>query len=357
MDDIAILSLGTTLGWRRADAALAADLRALGCRCRIVPISIGRAGRLRRSMLLTDLVEALAARHAGARLDAGAVIISSITAALLQRPPRVPWAVRFDSLAGLSRPGAGGAWQRRREPGVLGRARVLLPWGAVAARAAERALGASGVHPPIIPLPVPIAPGPDAVSAHAAARDPGPDAVAYGANPEKRGLDLLLPAWARIAPLDAELRIGGIDRATAERWLDRRGVAIPPGVGFTGVLDPTAWGRLVASAGVYVNSARYEDWGIAQLEALAAGRPLVTLPSPGPNEALPLARVLAPELVAADLGVPELARVLTAGLALSAKARAAYADRAQRLLEPYRPEAVRRRVAERVLPALLSSSA
>ncbi len=357
MDDIAILSLGTTSGWRRADAALAEDLRALGYRCRVIPVAVGRAGRLRRSMLLTDVVEALAARHAASRLDARAVIICSITAALLQRRPRVPHAVRFDSLAALSRPGSGGAWQRRREPDVLRRAELLLPWGAVAAKSAERVLGLDTGGPAIVPLPVPITPEPDIVSARAAAREPGPTAVAYGANPEKRGLDVLLPAWERAAPPEAELRIGGIDRRTAERWLDRRGVAIPPGVSFIGMIDHAAWGRLVASAGLYVSAARYEDWGIAQLEALAAGRPLVTLPSPGPNEALPLARRLAPELVGADLGVPELTRAITAGLELSAEARTAYRSEARLLLAPYGPEAVRRSVADRVLPALLPSSA
>ena len=45
-----------------------------------------------------------------------------------------------------------------------------------------------------------------------------------------------------------------------------------------------------------------------------------------------------------------------AGLALDGAAREAYARTAERLLEPYREAELRRRVAEEVLPRLLSNS-
>ncbi|MDQ6745784.1 MAG: hypothetical protein M3Z27_07220, partial [Actinomycetota bacterium] len=199
--DIAIVSLGTTLGWQRADAALASALKELGCSCQIVPVRIGAAARLRRSMATTDAVEALAARRSAAAVNARAIVFSSITAALLQRKPKLPHAVRFDSLAALSRPGPGGAWQRHREPAVLARADLLLPWGETAAHAARTLVST----PPIVTLPVPIEP----VDGDAT-RDLG--LVAYAGNPAKRGLDLLCRAWALAAPPGAELVIGGIDR-------------------------------------------------------------------------------------------------------------------------------------------------
>src|SRR3954469_8812957 len=132
--DIPIVSLGTTIGWRRADEALAELIREAGPTCDLVPVRIGASRRLRRGMALTDLVEARAARGAGRGLSARALIYSSVTAALLQDPP-APYAVRFDTPAVLNRPGRGGAWQRRRERGVLGRARLLLPWSGQAADA------------------------------------------------------------------------------------------------------------------------------------------------------------------------------------------------------------------------------
>jgi hypothetical protein len=98
-----------------------------------------------------------------------------------------------------------------------------------------------------------------------------------------------------------------------------------------------------------VNASRREDHGLAQLEALSAGCKLVTVPSPGPYEALPLARQLAPELVASDVSAAALERALRAGLDLDAPS---YAARARNCLQPFRPEAVERVVAERVLPAL-----
>ena len=77
---------------------------------------------------------------------------------------------------------------------------------------------------------------------------------------------------------------------------------------------------------MFLAAPRREDYGIAQLEALADGCVLVTTPSPGPYAALPLARELDPRLVGADL----------------ARARAAldepapgYAERAAALLAPW----------------------
>lgn len=344
--DIAIVSLATTMGWRRADAALAEQIAAGGATCRVVPVTMGPAGGLRRTMAATDVVEALAARRAAARVEARATIFSSVTAALLQSPAG-PHAVRFDTTAALSRPGAGGAWQRRRERRVLGRADLLLPWSRAAAEAAAQAVGASPPQTVVLPPPVdgPAAPAPDA-----------PDAVAYAANPDKRGLDLLCQAWQSARPEGARLVVGGIDGPAAMAWLGRRGLAEPEGVEWAGAVERERWLSLVAGARVFVSAARYEDWGLAQMEALAAGTPLVTVQTPGPNVALPLARQLAPALVARAPEAAALAAALRAGLALDDAARGAYAEQSERLLAPYREESARATVAAEVVPALLRSS-
>jgi glycosyltransferase involved in cell wall biosynthesis len=345
--DIAIVSLGTTPGWRVADAALAEQIRAAGATCQVVPVTMGAAGRLRVTMALTDVVEALAAVRAARGLHARATIFSSITAALLQ-PPRGPHGIRFDTIAATSRPGIGGAWQRRREPGVLARADVLLPLSDSAATAAESAI-ADAATPRQIVLPPPLA------RAAEPARD-APDAVAYAANPEKRGLDLLCRAWAEGAPAGARLVVGGISRDEALRWLNRQGVEEPAGIAWEGALPRERWLALVGAARVFVSAARFEDWGLAQMEALAAGTPLVAVAASGPNPALPLARALAPSLVAAQAEPAALAAALRAGLAMDERERATYAAEARRLTTPYSEEALRAVVAREVLPALLSSS-
>jgi glycosyltransferase involved in cell wall biosynthesis len=342
--DIAIVSLGTTMGWRRGDEALAEHVEAAGASCELRPMRLGAARHLQRSMAATDVVQAVAARRAADGVDARAVIYSSITAALLQ-PLRRPHAIRFDTIAALSRPGVGGAWQRRRERSVLGRADLLLPWSEAAAEAALHAAAPGRPETIVLACVIDVARGGPATDA--------PDATAYAANPEKRGLDVLCEAWSAGAPDGARLVVGGIDRGDALRWLSRQGVAEPAGVDFAGAVPRERWTALVAGSRVYVSAARYEDWGIAQMEALAAGTPLVTVPTPGPNVALPLARQLAPKLVAGDSSAVALGEALRAGLAMGESARAAYSAEARRLLEPYSDAALRTVVADRVLPALL----
>lgn len=323
--DIGLVSLGTTPGLRRADDALAEQIRVAGASCELVPVRIGRTvGALRRNPAVTDLVEALAAYQAARGVEARALIFSSVTAALLQRTPQIPWAVRFDSRAAQNRPGISGAWQRARERRVLRAASLLLPWGAQAGRG--------------LVVRVPIEEVPD-----------GPrrdiDAIAYAGYPRKRGLDLLCAAWARASRRGERLVVGGVEHERALAWLERRGLPEPPGVEWPGPLGREKWLGLVARARVFVNASRREDHGLAQLEALSAGCALATVPSPGAYEALPLARHLAPELVSEDL-----ASALRAGLDLHE--REAYAARARELLEPFRPAAVQRVVADELLPAL-----
>ncbi len=308
---------------------------------------MGPAAALRRRMTMTDAVEALAARRTTGPIRARALILSSITAALLQRPRR-RYAIRFDSLATLSRPGVGGVWQRWREPPALARADLLLPCSSMAAETARELLHGRPV-PPLVTLPIAI----ETVS-RGPTRDL--DVIAYAGNPAKRGLDLLCRAWRRADLAGARLIVGGIDGDEARRWLRRHGQEAPPAITWAGRLTRDAWLGLVSRARAFVNASRYEDWGIAQLEALAAGTPLVTVPTPGPNEALALARRLPFELVAAASDEMALASVIQRGLALSESQRVAYAAKAELLLAPYRSDRVKVALAERVVPALLSNS-
>ena len=335
--DVALLSLGTTLGLRRADDALAELIAAAGADCRLVRVQFGATGKLRRQITVIDVVEGLAARRAqAATQDARAVIVSSATTALLLERPRVPWAVRFDSPTALNRDGVSGLWQRLRERRVFANADLLLPWGEAAAQAAAPIAGGTRM----VRLPVPV----DAEPVDA----PRAGAVAYVGWMWKRGLDLLCEAWAQAAP-NATLTIGGCDRETGVAWLARRGIAEPPGVEWAGALPREEWLDRVARAQVFINASRREDHGLAQLEALAVGTPLVTVPSPGAYEALPIARRLAPELVAADVSASALATALRAGLALDDPA---YAAGAAAALAPYRRERVLAVVRDEVLPAL-----
>ena len=334
--DIALVSLGTTPGLVHSDESFAELVRAAGATCEVVPVRIGGSGALRRQIAVTDMVEALAARSSARDVEAHAIVYSTITAALLQRP-EVPYAIRFDATASLNRRGLGGAWQRAAERRPLRAARLLVP----VSHGAEEGLPDLGEEgPPVERIPIPIEEIPAAP-----VRDI--DAVAYAGYPRKRGLEVLCEAWAEAGPEGGRFLIGGLDREKGVAWLDRHRVDEPAGVEWAGQMEREEWLRLVAAARVYVNASRWEDYGLGPLEALSAGTPLVTVPTPGSFEALPMARQLGAELVSDDL-----VSALRAGLALGEGERSAYAARAAELLVPYRREHVLEVVRERVLPAL-----
>src|SRR5207302_9127705 len=73
------------------------------------------------------------------------------------------------------------------------------------------------------------------------------------------------------------------------------------GIRVAGWLSSADYGALLARSRVFVCAPRREDYGLAQLEALADGCLLVTTPAPGPYAALPIARALDPRLVDQDL--------------------------------------------------------
>ena len=248
-------------------------------------------------------------------------------------------AVRFDALAAVNRPGRANALQHRLERRALARAKILLPWGLDPASRVPRNIEARAVALPVsIDMPKP-------------SPDREPIAVTYAGNPDKKGLEVVIAAWHLAAPPGRRLVVTGIDAGRGRAYL--RGSPEPPGTEWVGMLPAHEHRALVARAELYVSASRIEEYGVAQLEALAAGALLVTTPSRGPYEALPLARRLASELVAPERSPRALAAAVGAALDLPEPARAEYRRRARELIAPYSREELRRRLEEDVLPALL----
>jgi hypothetical protein len=343
--DILLLSLGTTLGWRVGDGIFLEQLDRAGASTAAVSVRIGATGRLRRAYPVIDLVEALAARRALRaalrRHRPRSVVISTTTAAMLADPEGVPYAVRLDAPARLNRTGARNAPLHALERRALGRARLVLPWS----RAAGAALPA-GAAPAIVVAP-PITPsgGP--------ADERERLAVAYTPDVKAKGLDILCGAWAEAGLERARLAVFGVERERALAHLSRMGVPVPPDAEFRGKTPASEFRAALRRALAYVGGARWEDFGMAPLEALADGALLVTVPSGGPFEALPLARRLAPELVAGFIAPRPLGVALRAAFELPDGRLRAYREEAARLLEPFRPDSVERVVREEVVPALL----
>jgi glycosyltransferase involved in cell wall biosynthesis len=213
---------------------------------------------------------------------------------------------------------------------------LLVPWseGGLAEAPSPRA--------DAVVVPVPVEP-----SGPSAERDI--TAITYGANPEKKGLDRVLSAWEAARHEGEALVVAGLDEAGWRRAKlgDPEGPSggAPAGVRFAGMLSPADYRALLRRTRVFVCAPRREDYGIAQLEALADGCLLVTAPSPGPYAALPLARELDARLVG---GIAEGIRT-----ALD-DPKDGYAQRASELLAPWRREAVDAVVREQLLPRLVS---
>jgi glycosyltransferase involved in cell wall biosynthesis len=332
--EVLVVSLASTHGLRIADEQLAGALERAGA-----SVEIARALRPRplRTLMLTDLSWAWAARKAAAeairRSRPRAIIYSSTTAALLW--PR-SGAIRFDAPSAGNRPGRHGLWQRPLERRRLAQAPLLLPWSEGAMRELSERPGGEAL---VLPVAV------EASGSSAGERDIA--AITYAANPSKKGLDRVLAAWRAVSsdgPVGAsELVVAG----ASDDDLRRAGLAAGgAGVRSVGPLPREEYRALLRRARVFVCAPRREDYGIAQLEALADGCMLVTTPAPGPYAALPLARELDPRLVSLDL-----AGALRAALEDPV---ADYAARAAVLLEPFGTAGVERVVAEELLPRLLA---
>jgi hypothetical protein len=293
-----------------------------------VAVVTARARRELRTYALTDLAWALAARAAAtagiAEHAPRAILYHTITSSLLW--PR-PGAIRFDAPAAANRLGRHGLWQRPIERRRLAGAPLLVPVDPITLAESPRPQAEA------IVVPIPVEPS-------AAGHDRGSRdivAITYAANPHKKGLDRVLAAWSRARREDEELVVAGADLR-----LDA------PGVRVVGRLASAEYRALLRRARVFVCAPRREDYGIAQLEALADGCILVTTTAPGPYVALALARALDPRLVVEDDGALAVALRLALDAPLPGYARSAAAA-----IAPLSRASVDAVVRDELLPRLL----
>jgi hypothetical protein len=272
-----------------------------------------------RTLMATDFVQARTARravaHAGGALP---LVYCSITAALLWPRPGAIW---LDTLGAENRPGRHGLWQRALERRRLAQAQLVLTMS-------ERSLSPLGERAPasvVVPVPV------ERSGPIAAPRDLS--AVTYAGDPAKKRLDVVLEAWRAARREGETLVVAGGDGPPE------------PGVRFAGRLPRAEYRALVRRSRLFLAAPWIEDYGTAQLEALADGCLLVTAPGRGPYPARELARRIDPRLVSDELAV-------AIRIALD-DPLPGYASRAMELLAPFRRDAVDRTLRHRVLPVLL----
>jgi glycosyltransferase involved in cell wall biosynthesis len=110
----------------------------------------------------------------------------------------------------------------------------------------------------------------------------GPVILHHGRISEKKGLDILVESFESIVSVHPSARlvlVGPDDEGLADRLrLQANGLGIGHAVRFTGPLSGEALREALAAADVWALPSHTENFGLALVEAMAAGRPVVTSP-------------------------------------------------------------------------------
>ena len=251
---VLIVSLGSTVGLRSSDAELAASLGRAGADVRVARAT---APRSVRTLALTDLVWARAARAAALEAIASDARPRDRLLDDHRRPARARTAGRSASTRcrPTTGPGRHGIWQRPRERTVLARAPLLLPTSEGALdRSAAAAPAGDRRADPRRGVRAAAARSPRATSRRRLRRQPGQE----GSRPRARGV-------GAVRREGEELVLTGVPDAPA---ID--------GVRVAGTLERSDYRALLRRARIYIAAPRREEYGIAQLEALADGAMLVS---------------------------------------------------------------------------------
>jgi 1,2-diacylglycerol 3-alpha-glucosyltransferase len=223
---------------------------------------------------------------------------------------------------------------------------VIAPSAGVAAR-----LRACGVRPPIEVVPTGVdlerfRPGDRPAARAALGWESGPRLLYVGRLDREKNLDFLLDAFTQVATRHPGATLWLVGRGTHERALQRqaRRFGLGERVRFVGPVGHDAIARYYQAADLFVFASTTETQGLAVLEAMAVGLPVVAVRASGVEEAVVdgVSGLLVPEdreaftgAVSELLADPALARKLAAGAREAARPAAA-AALAGRLVTLYR---------------------
>lgn len=235
-------------------------------------------------------------------------------------------------------------WQRR----MLDRAAALHFTSDEEARLAGRV--APNVQRAIVPLGIRSSeyaelPSPETFRARYLGGTTAPLVLTLGRLAQKKGLDILVRAFALLARehRDARLVIAGPDDEGIQEGLaalaERDGVA--DRVVFPGMLEGETKLAALAAADVWALPSHTENFGIAVMEALAAGAPTVI--SPAVNLAAAVERADAGLVAVAE---PKAFAAAISSLLDDSERRAAYGRRAREFARQYDWEALAPRIVQ-----------
>ena len=98
-------------------------------------------------------------------------------------------------------------------------------------------------------------------------------------------MDILIKAWSMLHE-NKKLVVTGVNKEDAVLYLKKKSIKIPHNIEFAGVMTRAGYLSKLARSGFYISPARFEEFGIAVLEALSYGKPVAATPTIGPSEFL-----------------------------------------------------------------------
>lgn len=122
----------------------------------------------------------------------------------------------------------------------------------------------------------------------------------------RKGLDILVKAWSMIHK-NKKLVVAGVNEEDAALYLKKKSIKIRDNIEFAGMLMREEYLSMLAKSSFFISAARFEDFGIAVLEALSYGKPVAATPTIGPSEFL---REIDKNLISASLSPVDLANTI-----------------------------------------------
>ena len=122
----------------------------------------------------------------------------------------------------------------------------------------------------------------------------------------RKGLDILVKAWG-MHHKNKKLVVAGVNEEDGAAYLKKKSIKIPDNIEFAGMLRREEYLSMLAKSSFFISAARFEDFGIAVLEALSYEKPVAATPTLGPSEFL---REIDKNLISASFSPVDLANTI-----------------------------------------------
>lgn len=163
----------------------------------------------------------------------------------------------------------------------------------------------------------------------------------------RKGLDILIKAWDSLGT-EKKLIIFGVDKKTALRYLNKKGIALPENIEFIFFLPRDEILKIFSSCSYFISASRFEEFGQIIIEALSLGKPVISTPTIGPKEFL---CEIDEKLISPTFSHSDLARTIK--YCEENLSKESFRTSIQRFIKNYDYELVKNRLKEEVTSLLI----